>query len=118
MIDSVAPIRVQLEIQQRGGLWHVKGCTVYGDSGQIRPIAIAGEPCYSRRVTIHTAKQVAHQELLATGLQSPSRIRWQVVLWFPERPIIRSRQIRAESAHQPHELSHEHSDRTELVPTG
>lgn len=117
MINGVVPIHVQIEIQQRGDLWHVKGCTVYADSGQIRPIDIAAEPCCSRRVTIQTAKQIARQELLPTELHTLRSIRWQVVVWFPERPIIRSKQARTEPVHQPNELSHEQSDRTEFVPT-
>jgi hypothetical protein len=117
MIHVSLPIVVQIEVQQRGSLWYVKGCTVYAAGGVMRPLAIAPEPCCSRRVTIQTAKQIARQELLSTQLETPSKIRWQVVLWFPDRPSISSRQVRAESAHQPHELSHDQSDARELAPT-
>ena len=117
MIHGSVQMHVQIEIQQRGSLWYVKGCTVYAATGMMRPIAITAEPCCSRRVTIQTAKQIARQELLSSQLETPRRIRWQVVLWFPERPIISSRPARAESAHQPHEFSNDPSDATELAPT-
>jgi hypothetical protein len=90
---------------------------MYAVGGVMRPLAIAAEPYCSRRAAIQTAKQIARQELLSNQLATPTRIRWQVVLWFPERPIVSSRQAHAEFAHQPRELSHEPADATELAPT-
>ena len=79
-------VRVQIELQQRGAWWYVKGCTAYSANGKTS-ISIADEPYPNRGAAIRMMKQIAREELLSVELVRTRRLVWQFVLWLPENPV-------------------------------
>ena len=80
------PIRVQVELQQRGAWWYIKGCTAYAEAN-ITPLPIADEPYPSRGTAIQMMKQIAREELLPAEFTTRKRLFWQFVLWPPQNPV-------------------------------
>ena len=73
------PVQVQIELQQRGAWWYVKGCTAYADDNT-KPVPIVDEPYSSRGAAIQMMKQIAREELLPAELTTRKRIFWRFVL--------------------------------------
>jgi hypothetical protein len=86
MMNDLLSVHVQIEIQERGSAWHVKGCTAYASNGMMRPIAIPPHQFFSRTAAIQAMKRQAREDLLPILSLLTGHIRWQLVLWFPGRP--------------------------------
>jgi len=105
-------IHVQIEIQQMGLTWYVKGCTAYASDGTKWPITVSDQRFCSRGAAIKAMKQKARQDL------SPSdHLLWQLVLWFPDKPISLSGHADNNIVHHPDEPAIECCLVEELAPT-
>jgi hypothetical protein len=89
-------IRVQIELQQRGVWWYIKGCTAYAEDN-IHSLPIADEPYPSHRAAILMMKQMAREELVPAELTPRRRLLWQFVLWPPQNAVRSPRQTETQS---------------------
>jgi hypothetical protein len=55
-ITDVVTSHVQIELQQIGPFWHLKGCTAYVSDGTMRPIPFVGQDFRSRAEAIKAMK--------------------------------------------------------------
>jgi hypothetical protein len=97
MRDVLYWIRVQVELQQAGGRWQVKGCTAYASDGMQKPLPLMPQYFGSRRAAIRAMKQNARKHLCVDD--SETSIRWQFVLWFTPFPVITHRPCRGDTGH-------------------
>lgn len=72
---------VQIELQQNGSLWQLKGCTAYFSNGTKRPIPFPAEGFHSRADAIQVIKRQACQDV--TARHREMYIKWQEVMWDP-----------------------------------
>jgi hypothetical protein len=116
MMPSLPTILVQIELQQRGAWWYIKGCTAYAQNN-IKPLPIADEPYPSRGTAIKMMKQIAREELLPAELTMRTRIFWRFVLWFPQNAVRSARHAETASAIHPHESLPSSCHMDEALPT-
>ena len=82
-ITEALTSHVQIELQQDGALWYLKGCTAYAADGTKRPIPFVEQAFSSRVEAIKAMKREARQDLSSRDGQTPVRIKWQLVRWLP-----------------------------------
>jgi hypothetical protein len=84
----VVTTHVQIELQEKGAVWFLKGCTAYVSDGTKRPIRFVEHAFRSRGQAIKAMKRQARQEVSLGDFQTIVRIRWKLVLWPPYWTIL------------------------------